>query len=642
MAVKVLEKDPSQERKNDIRIEMFKNDIHTKTPEEVIQLLLKLEEQIGLTMKGDSYAPIKIGFDLFCKNSDTDDNGLPTSFDADGINEMHKRQQSLMIALFHHARKNEFGDMVEPDVNGDELKVVDRIKRLIVMNNDAFDQVTLYVRQNTRINFPTIIPGDDMYRCTTMDEDDDNSPFQKLLLYLLSTTSKLDMRRYKGQVCQQILRTKAWKPVMQISDFIYLNCQKETKYDMWKNITAKGTMVKDTVNFMDKCIDVQFPQIVKNRNVWSFKNGLFVGKEWSGSEWVCKYYPYESSEFTSLDPTIISSKYFDQDFPTDQLATKNWYDIPTPNMQTVLDFQQFPEDVCKWLYVFAGRLMYDVGDIEQWQIIPFFKGIARSGKSTLVTKVFKKFYDAEDVRTLSNNIEKKFGLWSICDGFMFISPEVKGDLCLDQAEFQSMVSGEDVSIARKFDTALSIQWKTPGVFAGNEVPGWKDNSGSIIRRLLTFNFGKQVIDADPKLDEKLDAEIPSIMLKCVRAYLEYAQKYGDKDIWVVVPEYFRQVQNQIAMVTNSLQHFMSSEKIRYGSELKCPQKLFVQMFNQHCLENNLGRYKFNPDFYAGPFSGRDISVKMETATYNGKPYIMQSFIQGLDMVQEAVDFSDDY
>jgi hypothetical protein len=367
-----------------------------------------------------------------------------------------------------------------------------------------------------------------------------------------------------------------------------------------------------------------------------------VGKEWSGTEWVCKYYPYDSAEFIALDPTIISSKYFDQDFPSEQMDTKDWYNIPTPNMQTVLDFQQFPEEVCKWLYVFAGRLMYDVGDIEQWQIIPFFKGIARSGKSTLVTKVFKKFYDTEDVRTLSNNIEKKFGLWSICDGFMFISPEVKGDLCLDQAEFQSMVSGEDVSIARKFDTALSMQWKTPGVFAGNEVPGWKDNSGSIIRRLLTFNFGKQVIDADPKLDEKLDAEIPAIMLKCVRAYLEYAQKYGDKDIWVVVPEYFRQVQNQIAMVTNSLQHFMSSEKIRYGPDLKCPQKLFVQMFNQHCQENNLGRFKFNPDFYAGPFSGRDITVKMETATYNGKPYVMQSFVQGLDMVQEAVDFSDDY
>jgi hypothetical protein len=475
-----------------------------------------------------------------------------------------------------------------------------------------------------------------------MNDDDDNSPFQKLLLYLLSTTAKLDMRRYKGQVCQQILNTKAWKPVTPISDFIYLYCQKETKYDMWKNITAKGTMVKDTVNFMEKCIDVQFPQIVKNRNVWSFKNGLFVGKEWSGTEWVCKYYPYDSAEFIALDPTIISSKYFDQDFPSEQMGTKDWYNIPTPNMQTVLDFQQFPEEVCKWLYVFAGRLMYDVGDIEQWQIIPFFKGIARSGKSTLVTKVFKKFYDTEDVRTLSNNIEKKFGLWSICDGFMFISPEVKGDLCLDQAEFQSMVSGEDVSIARKFDTALSMQWKTPGVFAGNEVPGWKDNSGSIIRRLLTFNFGKQVIDADPKLDEKLDAEIPSIMLKCVRAYLEYAQKYGDKDIWVVVPEYFRQVQNQIAMVTNSLQHFMSSEKIRYGADLKCPQKLFVQMFNQHCQENNLGRFKFNPDFYAGPFSGRDITVKMETATYNGKPYVMQSFVQGLDMVQEAVDFSDDY
>ena len=61
----------------------------------------------------------------------------------------------------------------------------------------------------------------------------------------------------------------------------------------------------------------------------------------------------------------------------------------------------------------------------------------------------KKFYESEDVRTLSNNVERKFGLSSIYDGFMFIAPEVKGDLCLEQAEFQSLVSGEDISIACK-------------------------------------------------------------------------------------------------------------------------------------------------------------------------------------------------
>jgi hypothetical protein len=116
---------------------------------------------------------------------------------------------------------------------------------------------------------------------------------------------------------------------------------------------------------------------------------------------------------------------------------------------------------------------------------------------------------------------------------MFISPEVKGDLQLEQAEFQSLVSGEDVSVARKFDTALTIQWKTPGILGGNEVPNWKDNPGSILRRLVTINFGRQIADdqADPHLERKLEAEIPAILCKCLRAYLDYAHKYSDKDIW---------------------------------------------------------------------------------------------------------------
>jgi hypothetical protein len=273
-----------------------------------------------------------------------------------------------------------------------------------------------------------------------------------------------------------------------------------------------------------------------------------------------------------------------------------------------------------------------VNDLDGWQVIPFLKGIARSGKSTIITKVCKKFYETEDVKTHSNNSEKKFGLDSIHDGFMFISPEVKGDLALEQAEFQSLVSGEDLSIARKFKAAKSLQWKTPGILAGNEVPNWKDNSGSVLRRLATWNLTKQVMDADPHLDQKLDAEIPAILCKCVRAYLDYAAKYSDKDIWNVLPAYFKSVQSQVAMVTNTLQHFLASEKVVYGPDKCCPQRIFVQIFNQHCVENNLGKWRFNPDFYAGSFSSRELEVRNETRTYNGTAYAAQPFIFGVDIV----------
>ena len=96
------------------------------------------------------------------------------------------------------------------------------------------------------------------------------------------------------------------------------------------------------------------------------------------------------------------------------------------------------------------------------------------------------------------------------------------------------------------------------------------------------------------------------------------------------------------MVTNSLQHFLSSEKVKFGDTLCCPQKLFVQMFNQHCIENNLGKFKFNPDFYAGPFSSRDIVVKMDTLTWNGKMYTNQPIVCGVDLQKDATEFSDDY
>jgi hypothetical protein len=115
-----------------------------------------------------------------------------------------------------------------------------------------------------------------------------------------------------------------------------------------------------------------------------------------------------SPEFKNLDPTIVSCKYFDLDFdPHDDIV--DWWDIPTPNMQRVLEYQRLEDDVSKWIYVFMGRLCFDVNEIDGWQVIPFLKGIARSGKSTLITKVCRKFYEIEDVSVLSNNIEKKFG-----------------------------------------------------------------------------------------------------------------------------------------------------------------------------------------------------------------------------------------
>jgi NOL1/NOP2/fmu family ribosome biogenesis protein len=484
------------------------------------------------------------------------------------------------------------------------------------------------------VNNPTLaIDNSD----TILKEDDSNTPYQKILLYLLHRAYQEGYRRYRDQCCVQIGNTRAWRPVKEIKDFVYDETQKEDNPEMWKNLTSRGTLVSDVVRHLTNCKDFQFSEIKKDRHTWSFRNGLLVGKYWNpeSENYQIKFYDYRSHEFRELDPTLVSCKYFDMEFDP-HLAIEDWWDIPTPHMQKVLDYQRFEKDVARWIYVFMGRLCFDVNELDGWQVIPFLKGIAQSGKSTLITKVARKFYECEDVATLSNNIEKKFGLQSIYKGFMFISPEIKGDLSLEQAEFQSLVSGEDVSVARKNETALSIQWKTPGILGGNEIPNWKDNSGSILRRLATLNFSRQIAPdvADPNLEHKLEKEMPAIMCKCLRAYLEYAQKYSGKDIWNILPKYFKNIQNQVATVTNPLQHFLCSEKFRFGPELFVPQKVFVAQFNQHCRENNLGTHKFNQDFYAGPFSAKELEVRTDSKIYNGSAYSTQPFVFGLDFLQQ--------
>ncbi len=634
------------------RMEQVKTQIQNADQEDLLALIEHFESEWKLNNRGDTHLPFKIGFEKFMRPEEMDENGIPINIEVERISGQYQRQIETFGQMYHRSSALGILEMTTEDVCHNEFVVGARINRLIHFAHDSVRIIMSYARMYETVNNPTCIPLNPdcdpaLFRASTITIDE-LTPYQKLILVALNETYNNNYRRYKGQCYKEIevnkFRTKAWKPMMGIAEFVYSIAQKEKDFEVWKNLTTRGNTARDTIKHLTECTDSQFPEIKKHRNVWSFNNGLFVGKEWSTKtgKYICRFYPYDSPEFGCLDPTIVSSKFFDKHFTSfDHL--EDWWDIPTPHFQSILEYQQFEPEVSKWMYVMGGKMCFDVGDIDSWQVIPFLKGIAGSGKSTLITKVFKKFYDSEDVRTLSNNIERKFGLSSLYDGFMFIAPEVKGDLCLEQAEFQSLVSGEDVSIAQKYEKAKSVEWKTPGILGGNEVPNWKDNSGSVLRRLLAFNFVKQVKESDPHLDVKLDTELPAILVKCIRAYLDYAQKYSDQNIWNIVPKYFKAVQNEVAKVTNPLHHYLAAqEKIRYGPELWCPQKVFVQNFGYHCQENNLSRPKgFNQDFYGGPFSSREITVIRDPnpRTYRGQTIINQDIIVGLDLITEgAGDF----
>ena len=473
---------------------------------------------------------------------------------------------------------------------------------------------------------------------------DANSPLQNLLLFLLDSIYLAGLQSYGDSLYEKIMCngyfTHAWKEKMSIKKFIYEKTEYSQDYRQWHNLTSNANNIKNATDFLENCRDPRLSDLVKDRHVFAFRNGIYNCKEKIICNGNIKYqdhfYKYGTELTKCLDLNVVASKFFDTDFNEFE-SIDDWYQIPTPFLQSIFNYQSFEEDVSRWIYIFIGRLFFNLGELDNWQVALFLEGVAGSGKST-ITKLVKRFYEVCDVGVLSNNIEKKFGLSSLKDKLLYLAPEIKSDLGLEQSEFQLLIEGGDMQLPVKYKDSHYIEWKTPGLFAGNEPPDYTDNSGSISRRLVVVKFNKKVNDKDSDLDSKLLVELPFIIVKAARAYLDAVNKYKGKDFWSCLPKYFRDTQQDMAQNTHSLEHFISSGKVVVGAGEYCREKNFVQAFNEHCKECNLERHKFTTDYYLGVFGNYSVTIKKNAkmkypnkhtaTTYQG------TFIMGIDLINE--------
>jgi len=523
---------------------------------------------------------------------------------------------------------------VESRFHSDAKDMADEASMDIRIIRNTIDKVYKYVCQLHSLQETLLQPMlADAETSRTIEDSDDLNPYQVFILDILNELERQKLRKSREMVCEEVItekgyRTKAWKPVCTIKEKIHEMSDKNTSSDRWKYATKKPSMVRDVSVHLEECNDVQFPSLTKNRHSWSFRNGVFVGDS-DGMH----FYRYGTEEFSKLDRHMVTSKYFDDDFD-DYTGSNDWREIPTPLLDSIMDYQGWDDEVKRWAYIMIGRLTFKLNEADTWQVIPFCKGIAQSGKSTLLNYVVKLFYEPSDVSVMANNIEEKFGLSSIYQANLFIGPEIKHDFRIDQAEFQSLISGEEIQIARKNKNAVTIQWDVPGILAGNETPGFSDNSGSILRRLMLFKFGRQVSDGDARLGEKLAKEIGAIMQKCIWAYIEAVAEYGDKLIWKVVPKQFLDWREEIEGQLHTLVGFMKTTQLKYGEDKQMPLAWFRTKYREYCSSMGVRPRQWKTELYEGPFSQRKLRIGVGTMEWLNVVKKDQEILYGVTMVQD--------
>lgn len=598
---------------------------------------------------------------------------------------------------------------------------------------------------------------------------------QKLVLHLLDTAMESSYRKQGGCIFEPVIvdghNTHAWRQVSDITQFVYRHCQKDTQLDQFLNLTSAKSNIDAVVEYLKKCRDMQLPWLVKQRDVFAFTDGVYLARSDTFHEFATATRP--------LPDTVVAAKFFDLPGVV-HARNKAWRSIPTPHLDGILGYQKFSQEVCDWMFILIGRMLYDLGELDGWQIIPFLLGQAGSGKcfgrgtlimmydgrvkpvesinigdilmgddstartvlnlargeeelyqlsykngsvcvtrdhilclkydrlpddpiiemtvgeylsmesshrkylkmyraaagrlefpndalvfafevkkicgsqpyygfqtdgnqrflladglvthnSTIVLHICKNMYDTIDVGILSNNIERRFGISALIDKKIYLAPEIKQDLAIEQAEFQSMVSGEEIQVARKFKDAVGVRWLVPGFLAGNQVPAWCDNSGSIQRRLVVFNFERGVTQGDMKLGEKLHWELAAILIKCNKAYLEACDKWGSQNIWSVLPAYFKGTRDEMAQAVNSAEAFLASPEVVLGVERFCPFEDFKAGLKAYEASNGFKPSKYVADFFRGPFNKFGITKVRDTMEYRGRR-LKKEYIVGVDLV----------
>ncbi len=503
-----------------------------------------------------------------------------------------------------------------------------------VIDADNAIQFSLYLKSSMtqeEVGKAEGLTKQDLFRFTEIDYEK-LSPYQSLLMYLYEQLHRKEYRRYvvdgRGMCYQKIYNedgydTHAWKPAMSIEEFILDSTRKDFNFKMWSNRTVAKNNLEASTKDLTVSLEGEFDDLVRDRHVFSFNNGIYITKKWDSEneKWTDQWIPFTGPKSKKVGASIVSCKLFDLDFvDCDTESTHreygDWFDIikkHCPNFIHVMEYQQWPEEAQRWMCILIGRMLYDIKELgEDWQVIPYLLGQAGSGKSTILDNIIAKLYEPADVGILSNNIEKKFGLSALVDKKVFIGPEIKGNLSLEQAEFQSIITGEMVQVNTKFKQARSQRFRAPGMLAGNELPNYTDNAGSMTRRVVVYPFNYKVRkgEGDTRLGEKIQKEIGFIMQASNKGYLWALEEYGKKGIWDILPEFFKETKEQMAEDSNALINFLSSEHVILGDSktIYCPEKTFVTAFNDHCREQYLGAFKWSSQYYLGPFADFGISI----------------------------------
>lgn len=337
--------------------------------------------------------------------------------------------------------------------------------------------------------------------------------YQRLLMYLWEDCEENRYKKDDGFILKAVKGIPTYyKKYLSYEDYLNeLFTDTETaEYWLYRK---NSKIIVNLVDYLEKYNDVQIPFIKRDKHFISYINGVFDIKNLVFLKW-------------GQEPDICSGIMFEEEFDEGWLKVK-FNKIKTPIFDKLIKYQIKSNVEYKMFVMMSGRLLFDVGEMDNWQCLLYIFGEGNTGKGTYI-ELMRRFFFKSSI--LGSTFEKTFGLQNLYDSEIIIAPDLPKEIAknLDAATLQSMISGESVSVAIKNKRAIQVpKWKAPNLWCANFLPPFVDSGGSITRRFALHKMTTPVKVKDTRMVIKLLKESYITVVKMVCAYHYYIKKIGD-------------------------------------------------------------------------------------------------------------------
>lgn len=502
--------------------------------------------------------------------------------------------------------------------------------------------------------------------------DDDKKSHQTLIIHILELLRQRRYRKFEGACYAEVRsptgeRTHAWTRACTILEFIYENVTTELNFPMWKEMTSSLQNPQLVAEYLGHSRESDFPPLEFRSSIFSFSDGIFNATQLA-------FYPYsERSNWDAIAAAAVermgidcpeahlsapgrgdvSMKYFDVPFgatydacgfgTTESILDIDASMIECPEVEKILEDQKLEPETVFWFFVAMGRLLFPVGLFDNWQILVFLKGVAGSGKSTMA-QLMKYLYSADQVGVLSSNAEGKFGLAPLYKKALVICPEAKRDFSISQGDLQSMISGEDVSVAIKHKMAETVKWEASLLFCGNEIPAWQDASNSMARRLFVFVFNYCIRSVDTGLFRRMQENAGKFLLRISLSYRQAVIRFGANSIWdraadgeFILPQQLRLFHEEVMYAVQPIMNYLQNSgdfKLCYKDDsldaenTYIPESLFLSNFRDWCKRTSIEMPVWTEDSWRTTFQDLGITRRYDSMHWDGQ-HVTEFFLFGV-------------